>query len=308
MDCTIHRRWPRVHLDGVCRGKTSPNIHQKSIPNSLLALWCILCVGVLVAYNDPVLVKASENSQSSSTSSPYVIAMQNLGVSVLPDIVTALMITSVFSAGNTYTYAATRALHGLAVGGHAPRIFAKTTRNGVPIYSFFVVMAFGCLSFLQLSGSSMKVLEWLISLTTANILIDYIIITTTYLSFYHACKAQGFDRSKLPYFGRFQPYCGYIALFWMVVMAGCFGYESFTPWSISTFFLNYTMVLLAPVVFAAWKVFKRTKWLRPHELDLDWEAELVTAYEEAEEEKPTGFWREMFHMIDVRRQLRNHDT
>lgn len=267
-----------------------------------------LCVGILVAYNDPVLVKASENSQSSSTSSPYVIAMQNLGISVLPDIVTALMITSVFSAGNTYTYAATRALHGLAVGGHAPRIFAKTTRNGVPIYSFFVVMAFGCLSFLQLSGSSMKVLEWLISLTTANILIDYIIITTTYLSFYHACKAQGFDRSKLPYFGRFQPYCGYIALVWMVVMAGCFGYESFTPWSTSTFFLNYTMVLLAPVVFTAWKVFKRTKWLRPHELDLDWEAELVTAYEEAEEEKPTGFWREMFHMVDVRRQFRNHAT
>lgn len=259
-----------------------------------------LCVGILVAYNDPLLVKASESGHSSSTSSPYVIAMQNLGVGVLPDIVTALMITSVFSAGNTYTYAATRALHGLAVGGHAPRIFAKTTRKGVPIYSFIVVMAFGCLSFLQLSGGSMKVLEWLISLTTANILIDYIIIATTYLSFYHACKEQGFDRSKLPYIGRFQPYCGYIALTWMVVMACCFGYESFTPWSTSTFFLNYTMVLLAPVVFITWKIFKKTKWLQHHELDLNWEAELVTAYEEVEEEQPTGFWREIFHMIDVR--------
>ncbi|CAG8364102.1 unnamed protein product [Penicillium salamii] len=259
-----------------------------------------LCVGVLVAYNDTTLANAIASGESSSASSPYVIAMQNLGVDVLPHIVTALMITSVFSAGNTYTYAATRALHGLAVGGHAPRIFAKTTRNGVPIYSFIVVMAFACLSFLQLSGGSMKVLEWLISLTTANILIDYIIITTTYLKFYHACKVQGFDRSRLPYVGWFQPYCGYIALIWMVIMAGCFGYESFAPWSTSTFFLNYTMILFAPIVFIAWKVFKRTSWLKSRELDLTWEAELIAAYEEAEEEQPTGFWREMARMVDIR--------
>lgn len=267
-----------------------------------------LCVGVLVAYNDTTLANAIESGESSSASSPYVIAMQNLGVDVLPHIVTALMITSVFSAGNTYTYAATRALHGLAVGGHAPGIFAKTTRKGVPIYSFIVVMAFACLSFLQLSGSAMKVLEWLISLTTANILIDYIIITTTYLKFYHACKAQGFDRSRLPYVGWFQPYCGYTALTWMVIMAGCFGYESFAPWSTSTFFLNYTMILLAPIVFISWKAFKRTSWLKPRELDLTWEAELVAAYEEAEEEQPTGFWREMARTVDIRGLYHNSTT
>ncbi|GKZ67835.1 hypothetical protein AnigIFM50267_002387 [Aspergillus niger] len=259
-----------------------------------------LCVGILVGYNDPLLVNAIESGKSSSAASPYVIAMQNLGIGVLPHIVTALMVTSVFSAGNTYTYAATRALHGLAVAGHAPRIFAKTTKKGVPIYSFAVVMAFSCLSLLQLSGGSMQVLDWLISLTTANILIDYIIITTTYLCFYHASVAQNFDRSKLPYTGHLQPYCGYIALTWMVVMAACFGYQSFTPWTTSTFFLNYTMILLAPVAFIFWKFMKKTRWLRPHEVDLKWEAELIAAYEATEEEQPTGFWREMAQMIDFR--------
>lgn len=264
-----------------------------------------LCVGILVAYNDPLLASAIESGKSSAAASPYVIAMSNLGVGVLPHIVTALMVTTVFSAGNTYTYAATRALHGLAVGGQAPRIFAKTTAKGIPIYSFGVVMAFACLSFLQLSGGSMQVLEWLISITTANILIDYIIITTTYVSFYRACKAQGFDRSNLPYFGRFQPYSGYISLAWMIAMAGCFGYESFTPWSTSSFFLNYTMVLLAPVMFIAWKVWKKTRWLRPNELDLTWEAELIAAYERTEEEQPTGFWREMVQMVSFKRFYTN---
>ncbi|OGM49423.1 hypothetical protein ABOM_003496 [Aspergillus bombycis] len=260
-----------------------------------------LCVGTLVAYNDPTLVAALESGESSAAASPYIIAMQNLGVNVLPHIVSALMVTTVFSAGNTYTYAATRALHGMAVEGRAPRFFSKTDRRGVPIYSFIVVMAFACLSLLQLSGSAMQVLEWLISLTTANILIDYIIITTTYICFYNACKAQNFDRSKLPYTGQFQPYCAYIALVWMVLMALFFAYRSFTPWNTANFFLGYTMVLLAPVTFIGWKVYKRTRWLRPSEVDLKWEAGLIAAYEEVEMEQPIGFWAEMLRLLDVRR-------
>ena len=71
-------------------------------------------------------------------------------------------------------------------------------------------------------------------------------------------------------------------------MATCFGHESFTPWTTSNFSLNYIMVLLAPLMFSAWRVFRKTRWLRPHELDLNWEAELLAAYEEYEEEQPTG--------------------
>lgn len=271
-----------------------------------------VCVGILVAHNDPALVKAIATGESGSTASPYIIAMQDLGIKALPDFATALMITTVFSAGNTYTYAATRALHSLAVSGRAPHFFAKTTKNGIPIYSFLVVMAFACLSFLQLSGGAMQVLNWLISLTTANILIDYIIITITYICFYNACIAQEFDRSKLPYRGCLQPYCGYVALMWMILMAGCFGYESFAPWSTADFFLNYTMILLAPIVFCSWKICKGTRWLRPSEVDLVWEAERITSYEANETEQPIGFWREFLQMFDFRsyyrRVLSNHSV
>ncbi|KAE8420877.1 amino acid permease/ SLC12A domain-containing protein [Aspergillus pseudocaelatus] len=287
-----------------------PRIYVKKAFQTVYWRFCVffiggaLCVGILVAHNDPTLVEAISSGKSGSAASPYVIAMKNMGIKVLPDLVTALMITSVFSAGNTYTYAATRALHSLAVAGRAPRFFAKTTKKGIPIYSFLVVMAFACLAFLQLSGSAMQVLNWLISLTTANILIDYIIITLTYINFYHACKAQNFDRSKLPYYGRFQPYCGYIALAWMVTIAGCFGYESFRPWSTSNFFLNYTMILLAPIVFISWKVYKRTRWLRPHEVDLIWEAERIATYEAHESEQPIGFWRECVTMFNFKKHYR----
>ncbi|KAJ5116033.1 amino acid permease/ SLC12A domain-containing protein [Penicillium angulare] len=295
--------------DGTLEAK-HPRIYIKKAFQTVYWRFCVffiggaLCVGILVARNDTTLDEAISSGKSGSTASPYVIAMHNMGIKVLPDLVTALMITTVFSAGNTYTYAASRALHGLAVAGRAPRCFAKTTKNGIPIYSFIVVMMFACLAFLRLSGSAMQVLNWLISLTTANILIDYIVITLTYINFYHACKAQNFDRSKLPYYARFQPYCGYIAFVWMVILAGCFGYESFKPWNTANFFLNYTMILLAPLVFIFWKIYKKTRWLRPHEVDLVWEAELIAAYEAIEEERPIGFWREFAQLLDFRKFYR----
>jgi amino acid transporter len=62
-----------------------------------------LCVGIVIPYNDPTLVGilgGSSNGAGTAAASPYVIAMSNLGVEVLPSITNALMVTSIFSAGN----------------------------------------------------------------------------------------------------------------------------------------------------------------------------------------------------------------
>ncbi|KNG83840.1 putative amino acid transporter, partial [Aspergillus nomiae NRRL 13137] len=137
-----------------------------------------LCCGILVAYNDPTLVAVySGESEGAGTAaaSPYVIAMGNLGVGVLPHIVSALLVTTIFSAGNTYTYCATRSLYGLSVDGKAPKFLSKCTKGGVPIRCVAVVMAFPFLSFLTLSSSSSQVLTWLMNLLTAAAIIDYIV-------------------------------------------------------------------------------------------------------------------------------------
>lgn len=65
-----------------------------------------LCVGIVVPYNDPTLNAILNGEQSGSgtgAASPYVIAIQNLGIGVLPHIVNGLLLTSIFSAGNTLT-------------------------------------------------------------------------------------------------------------------------------------------------------------------------------------------------------------
>ena len=80
----------------------------------------------------------------------------------------SLLCTSIFSAGNTYTYCAVRNLYGLALEGRAPKVLTYTTRKGVPIYCFLVVMIFPMLAFLQVGNGSAKVIGWFASLVTAG--------------------------------------------------------------------------------------------------------------------------------------------
>lgn len=255
-----------------------------------------LCVGIVVAYNDPLLSAGA--GSGTAAGSPYVIAMTNLGVKVLPHVVNALLFTSIFSAGNTYCYCASRSLYGLALEGRAPRFLTKCW-NGNPIFCFAIVVCFSLLSFLSVSSGSNVVLTWLVNLITAGGIINYIVITTTYICFYRATKAQGFDRSRLPYFGWFQPYGAYIGLVWMSFVVIFYGYSSFRPWSVDNFFTYYTLVILAPILFVGWKVIKRTHWRRPHEVDLVWEVETINAYEAQETEPIVGLWQEILEMFYI---------
>ncbi|KAE8312462.1 amino acid permease-domain-containing protein [Aspergillus transmontanensis] len=145
------------------------------------------------------------------------------------------------------------------------------------------------------ASPSSQVLTWLMNLLTAAAIIDFIVMCVTYIWFYRACKAQGFDRSKLPYKGWLQPWCAIIGCLWMTIVVTCYGYTSFAPWDVTTFFTHYTMLLFDIIAFAGWKLFKRTRILRPDELDLILEAPDITAYEEAAKinTPPIGFWAEL---------------
>ncbi|OAA65770.1 amino acid permease [Niveomyces insectorum RCEF 264] len=280
-----------------------PRVYIKSAFKTVYWRFCVffilgsLCCGIVVSHTDPILNDAA--GTGTAAGSPYVIAMTNLGINVLPHIVNALLFTSIFSAGNTYCYCASRSLYGLALEGRAPRILTKCW-GGNPLLCFAVVLCFAMLSFLSLSSGSNVVLTWMTNLITAGGIINYIVITTTYICFYRACKAQNFDRSKLPYLGRFQPYSAYIGLVWMSFVVIFYGYSAFRPWSVKNFFTYYTMVILAPILYVGWKLIKRTRILRPHEVDLIWEADSINVYETLETDPPVGLWTEVVELVGLR--------
>jgi len=123
-----------------------------------------LAVGILVPYNDPILIDAYANGAPGAAASPYVASMIRLHISILPDIVNALVLTSALSAGNSYCYCASRSLYGLALEGKAPKFMTKCTKNGVPIYCVTAVLLISLLAFLQVSNNAAVVLQWFVNL------------------------------------------------------------------------------------------------------------------------------------------------
>ncbi|RDW90986.1 general amino acid permease [Coleophoma crateriformis] len=247
----------------------------KSFAWRMLIFFCgsALCMGIVIPYNDPTLAAVYSGAiagSGTSAASPYIISMQNLGISGLASLVNAMVMTSVFSAGNGLLFSSVRALHGMALKGEAPSFLAICTKQGIPIYALLASLAISCLAFLQLGSSSGEVLTWLADLVTACQLLNYSMTAVTYLHFYASMKKQGIDRSTLPYIGRFQPYTAYIAIFGTFFMMLAQGYDLFINggWSIKWFFLDYIMIGFFILCVAFWKVIKRTKYVKPGTADL----------------------------------------
>jgi amino acid transporter len=52
------------------------------------------------------------------------------------------------------------------------------------------------------------------------------------------------------------------------------------------------MIFVCPILYASWKVVKRTKFVKPDEADLVWERPVVDAYEASVTEKHMTFQEE----------------
>ena len=215
--------------------------------------------------------------------SPYVIAMQRLKISGLPHLVNALIMTSIFSAGNGLLYSAARTLHGMSLEGHAPRIFAHCTKKGVPIWALCFSLCFCLLAFLQVKSSSAVVMTYLVDLITCCQMLNYGFTALTYRHFFAALKKQGISRDTLPYKGRFQPYTSYLAMGGTLFMLLAAGYDVFLKggWSVMWFFLTYAMIGFSIIMFLFWKLVFNSTYIRPGlaDLSLGGLREEIDAYE-----------------------------
>ncbi|KAK5653901.1 hypothetical protein OQA88_7826 [Cercophora sp. LCS_1] len=240
-----------------------------------------LAVGILVPYNDKELYDAFYNEAPGAAASPYVVAMNRLGISILPHIVNAMVLTAAFSAGNSYVYCASRSLYGLALDGKAPRIFARCNRQGIPYACVLLVLATSLLAFLQVSNNAAVVLQWFVNLVTASQLINFSVMCVTYLRWYAALRTQGILRSELPYRAIGQPYAAWYGLAGCFIMTFVGGYNVFLPgqWKVPTFLFSYTMIGVCPILFVGYKIAKRTRFHQADEIDLFKDVDEIEEYQ-----------------------------
>jgi yeast amino acid transporter len=152
----------------------------------------IFVVGLIVPSNDPKLGTASGTAQQS----PFVIAFQTAGISALPSVINAALVTSAFSCGLAVTFLASRVLYGLAEDRHAPQVFLRINRFGSPYVAVAASVLLLPLVFLSLGSNSSVVFGWFVNIATVAALISWVVIEVTFLRFYYGMKAQGIDRSR----------------------------------------------------------------------------------------------------------------
>ncbi|RDX54144.1 general amino acid permease 1 [Polyporus arcularius HHB13444] len=223
----------------------------------------VLVTGMIVPFNDPDLLSTSGNAAES----PYVIAMTRAGIKVLPHIINAGIFTSAFSAGNSFLFCSSRVLYGLALRGQAPKIFTYCTKNGLPLFAVLAASCFALLSFMNVSAGAATVFTWFVNLSTIGGFFGWWSMNLTYVFFYRGFKAQGLDRKKLIYHSALQPYLAYWGLFWITILIIINGFAVFWNFNAAGFLTAYINVPLFIALYVFWKLFKRTKIWKPHEMD-----------------------------------------
>ncbi|AEO59878.1 hypothetical protein MYCTH_2308494 [Thermothelomyces thermophilus ATCC 42464] len=232
----------------------------------LFYMLAVLVVGMLVPSNDDRL----DGSGSTVAQSPFVIAASQAGISAIPSVVNAVVITSAWSASNQALLAGTRVLYGLAVKRQAPGIFLRTTPWGTPYVCVLLFTAFMFLSFMSLSEAAITVFWWLVSLTAAGVLFSWSSILFNHIRLLQALNRQGIDPSRLPWHNWWTKYSSPAGLFMCVIILLTSGFSVFTRgnWDSAQFVSSYLDIPIMLTAFLFWKVFKKTKIVSLDEIPL----------------------------------------
>ncbi|KAJ5107864.1 amino acid permease [Penicillium angulare] len=217
----------------------------------------IFMITLLVPSNDPMLLRSS----GTAAQSPFLIAATRAGVSVVPHIINAIVLTSAWSSGNSTLLSGSRILYGLAREGLAPQFLARTSRWGVPYMGVLAIGVWMALAYMSLSATASTVFTWLQDLVACAQIMSWLVICTTYLRFYYAMKKQGISRNRLPWKAPLQPYAAWMTLISLTIILITGGYTTFIHghWSTETFISAYLDIGIFATFYFGYKAWYRTK-------------------------------------------------
>ena len=80
-------------------------------------------------------------------------------------------------------------------------------------------------------------------------------------------KVQGFDRTKLVYWGPLQPGLAVWGVFWTSIFILVIGYQVFFVWNTQDFLTAYINIPIFFILWIGWTIYMRTPFWRAHEMD-----------------------------------------
>ncbi|EXJ85253.1 AAT family amino acid transporter [Capronia epimyces CBS 606.96] len=246
----------------------------RNIPKAIRRVfWRLLFFYVLGSLGVGVLVPSTNDHLlygSGVASSPWLIAINNAGIPVLPHILNAVLVTSAASSANANLYTGSRYLYALAQQGQAPRFLLTCTKRGVPIYCVGITGVIGLLTYMTVSSGGANVFHWFSSLVTIAYLLTWLSICLAYTRFRKALIHAGVDRATLPFRARGQPYTAWGGAGFFAVVLLFNGFPVFTHgnWNARNFVSAYIGLPIFALLYTGWKVVTKSKIVPIDEIDL----------------------------------------
>jgi amino acid transporter len=254
----------------------------------------ILLVGTLVPHTQAGLLPHT----GTGAQSPWVLALSNAGLKGWPGVANAFFLLYAFSACNTAMYVGSRALHALALRGHAPRLFARTSRSGRPWVASTVLACFLPLAYMALSAGAATVFGWFLNITSLTSFITWLLISVTYLRFHDACIVQAVPDEARPLRHWGQPYLAWWAVFWSTVVILFNGWYVFTKghWRTADFVVRYINIPVSLVLVVFYLVWRRPGgFVGVGQIDL-WSNVPPKEEDEDEDEAKGAWWRRVLRV------------
>jgi len=218
----------------------------------------ILIIGLDVPWNYPGL------SNKTTTTSPFTIIFQQAGSRVAGSFMNTVILTSVLSAGNHALYAGTRVLYGLAVTEppQAPKVFAWTTKNGIPLPALLLTSSISILCFGSSFIGSGQLWSWLQNIVGVSNQIAWLSIGFASWRFRKAWVKQGRSLEELKFRARWTwgwgpPFVMLAVVFMIIVQGWSSVIPKFTAVDFVSFYIEIPVMI---VMFAVWLVVARRRY------------------------------------------------
>lgn len=181
---------------GTAAGNTSNP--QRAIPSAVKKVFyrmgffyiiTIFLITLVVPYDNPDLGNVS----------PFIIAIKNGGIHVLPHITNAVILVSVLSVGNAAVFAASRNAMALVKQGWAPRFLGRVDQKGRPVISYLCSLAMACIAYVNAAPDGSVVFDWLMSVSGGGAFVIWGLSFIDHIRLRYAMKAQKIPDTVLPY-------------------------------------------------------------------------------------------------------------
>ena len=234
----------------------------------LFYILAILVISLLIPYTDPRLLR---NEVGDVSVSPFTLVFERAGLLSAAALMNAVVLTSVLSAGNSGMYASTRMLYTLACRGMAPRIFARVSTRGVPVYALLATTVVAALCFATYLASAEVIYIWLLNLSGMTGFIAWLGIAVSHYRFRKGYLAQGGKLSDLPYQASFFPFGPLFAFVLCLIITLGQNYQAFMEERIDWGGVVATYIGL-PVFLGIWlayRLIKRSQFIRYQDMKFD---------------------------------------